>query len=369
MKKVLFYTDTPLIGGTEHHMALLAKYLPKDKYEVTLACSTYSRLNGWCQQFMSEGVSVMRIPVLHKHDPRHYLYLKKIIPEFDLIHLHLWNPGSCRYAYAACGNKPIVVTEHDPFILKGLKGWIKGLCNKKVKAVIAASEASKEQILGQDKKLDKKIHLIFNGIDTKQWIENSKLENRDEARVEYYSAGTNSCVLLCVAELHERKGQRFLIEAFEKLAGSYPHLKLAFVGAGAEEIAYKKLALKYQDRILFLGQMRNIASLMSAADIFVLPSRREAFGLVLLEAACAKLPIVASNVGGIREVVTDGVTGTLVEPENSEALANALAGIFQNYDRAVEMAEHAFNKVTSEFDARIMAEKTAAVYDSVLQGS
>ncbi len=366
MKKVLFYTDTPLIGGTEEHMMLLARYLPKDTYKVTLACSAFKNLNRWCQRFMNEGLEVQRIPVAHKHDPRHFFYLKKIIPQFDLVHLHLWNPGSCRYAYGAVGSKPLVVTEHDPFVLSGVKGWLKNISTKKVGAIIVASEASKSEVLKQHPKAEGKIKLIYNGIDTKEWIKESEVEDRDALRNELFNAGENACVILCAGELHERKGQKYLIEAFKKLAPSFPHMKLAFAGSGGQEIAYKKMSYEYRDRVLFLGRIKNLAPVMKAADIFVLPSRREAFGLVLLEAACSKLPIIASNVGGIREIITDGVTGSLVEPENAEALANTLAGTIQHYDTALQMAEHAFNKVTSEFDARLMAEKTAAVYDSLL---
>ncbi|MBI4994184.1 glycosyltransferase family 4 protein [Candidatus Peregrinibacteria bacterium] len=368
MKRVLFYTDTPLLGGAENQMLLLAKFLDPEKYSVTLACSSYKNLNIWCQKFMELGINVIRVKVAGKHDPRHLLYLKKILKNFDLLHLHIWNPASCRWAFLAAGKTPIVVTEHDPFVLRGIKGWLKNKLMNRVRAIIAISEASKKTIIEQNPELAPKITVIHNGIDINEWQAEAKIEPRNEYKRSFFAALPNEKIILCVAELHERKGQKYLIEAAKILAESAGlNFKLIFVGDGPERKYYEKLAAPLKNKILFLGRRKEIAKLMSAADIFVLPSIREAFGLVLLEASAAGLPIIASDVGGIKEIIDDGKTGILVQPENAQALAEAINKLLQNPMLATSLAHEAKSKVELKFSAKTMAGRTMEVYDKALE--
>ncbi|MFH1410889.1 MAG: glycosyltransferase family 4 protein, partial [Patescibacteria group bacterium] len=132
MKHILFYTDTPNLGGAEKHMLLLAKYLSAKEVQVSLAYGRYSKISKLHAEFARYCKQIFVLSTLHKHDPRHYSQLRKILAKnkFDLIHLHLWNPGSCRYAFFMASNLkiPIITTEHDPFELKGVKKLIKKSC-------------------------------------------------------------------------------------------------------------------------------------------------------------------------------------------------------------------------------------------------
>lgn len=369
MKRVLFYTDTPLLGGAENQMLLLAKFMPAEKYSITLACSSFKNLNIWCQKFMGLGVNVIRVKVAGKHDPRHFLYLNKILGNFDLLHLHVWNPASCRWAFFAAGSGkiPIVVTEHDPFVLRGIKGWLKNKLTGGIRAIIAISEASKKIIVEQNPLLAGKITVVHNGIDIKEWQEQAKIESRNEYKRAVFGALPNEKIILCVAELNKRKGQKYLIESAKILADSgMLNFKIVFVGDGPERKYYEKLSAPLGNKVLFLGRKKEIAKLMTAADIFVLPSEREAFGLVLLEAGVAGLPIIASNVGGIPEIIDDGKTGILVPSESPQALAEAINKLLQNPELAANLAHASKSKVEMHFNAKTMAEKTAEVYDKIL---
>lgn len=366
MQKVLFYTDTPLIGGAENQMLLLAKFLPKDKYETTVACSSYQALNPWCQKLMELGVNMQRLKVFHKHDPRHFLYLKKMLPSFDLMHIHVWNPASCRYALLAGSKIPVVITEHDPFALHGLKGWLKNKLLKNVKRIITASQAAKKMVIQQEASLEEKTTVVPNGINIDEWKKETELDARTEFRRKNFGITGNEKIILCVAELHERKGQKYLISAIQKVLTEFPSVKLALAGDGPKRRYYEKSARPLADKVLFLGRRKDIAKLMAAADLFVLPSVREAFGLVILEAAIAGLPIIATNVGGIPEIIENEKTGLIVEPQNSEVLAKAILDLLQNPLKANTLAKQAISKVEKNFSAKTMAEKTAEVYDNVL---
>lgn len=366
MKQILFYTDTPLLGGAENQMYLLAKFLPQERFQVTLACSNYQNLNGWCQQFMDLGIQVQRLRVLHKHDPRHFFYLQKLVPQFDLLHLHIWNPASCRYALAASRKIPVVVTEHDPFPLKGLKGWLKKKLIQHVQAIIVCSQAAKNIVCEQDASCESKVNIIPNGIDIEEFRKEARLASRMEFRRSILGNELNRKIILCVAELHERKGQKYLIDAVSRLSQNFPDIKLVLIGEGSSRKYYEKLARPLGNLVMFLGRRRDVGKLMAASDIFVLPSVREAFGIVLLEASVAGIPVVASNIGGIPEIIDDGVTGILVPPNNAEELTQALQKYLENPSLASKLASAAQKKVSEEFHAQAMAMKTAEVYDAIL---
>lgn len=347
-------------------MLLLAKFLPRDKYSVALACACENRLNSWCQSFMELGLKVVRFKVAHKHDPRHFFYLKKILPEFDLLHLHIWNPASCRFGFLAASKTPIVVTEHDPFPLSGIKSWLKKKLMTRARAVIVASQAARKMVIEQNADTAPQVRLVQNGIDTDYWEKFSHLENRNEFRSRHFGVMQNEKVILCVAELHERKGQKFLIEAVKMLEKDFPKIKLVFVGDGYERKSYEKLSRPLHEKVLFMGRQKEVGKLMAAADIFVLPSVREAFGLVILEAAMSGAPTVASDVGGISEIIENGKTGLLARAGDSESLAEAIIKILKNPDLAAQLAQNAKLNIRTAFSAKTMADKTAAVYDSVL---
>jgi glycosyltransferase involved in cell wall biosynthesis len=375
-KTVLFYTDTPIVGGAENQMYLLAKFLNKERYKVIIVCSFYKQLDDWVSKFTREEIEVIRLNVMHKHDPRHYIQLKDIIKDrdIDLFHIHVWNPASCRYALkvATKYNLPTVITEHDPFKLPKLKNYIKKNLLKKVDHVIAVSDSNKKLLINMFPQLKNRITTIHNGIDV-TWFESQNISFNEQKIKEYkmnnFEAGENTKIILSVAELHERKGLKYLIKAMPFVLKMHKNCKLAIAGTGPELDKLKKTALdeNIENKIVFLGFKKDIPHLMKASDVFVLPSEKEAFGLVLLEAMAAKLPIVASNVGGIPEIVEHKINGELVTPHDAEKLADAILKFFNNKNIIDVYTENGLKKLKEKFDAKMMAKKTEKIYDEVLK--
>ncbi|MFC1655424.1 glycosyltransferase family 4 protein [Patescibacteria group bacterium] len=374
-KSVLFYTDTPLIGGAENQMYLLAKFLDKEKYEVTLVCSDYGHLDEWVKKFENEDIKVMRLNVFHKHDPRHYFQFKEIIKRnhYDLIHLHVWNPAACRYALMAAGkyNIPTVVTEHDPFELPKLKTYFKQKLLKKISHVIAVSESNRKLMLNLFPQLKNRITSIHNGIDV-TWFESQLLSFNENKRNEYrektFNVAEDIKVILTVAELHERKGVNYLIKAMPFIVKKEENCHLVIAGSGGEREELETLVKKegVMDHVTFLGFKKDIPHLMKASDVFVLPSIKEAFGLVILEAMAAELPIVASDVGGIPEIIKNGENGTLVPPHDEEKLAKAIVKLMADPNLIEKYVTTGFETLKKTFDAKMMAKNTEAIYDKVL---
>ncbi|MBI5152035.1 glycosyltransferase family 4 protein [Candidatus Peregrinibacteria bacterium] len=382
MKNILFYTDTPIYGGAERQMVLLAKFLDAARYNISLACSAQKSIDALAENFERLGKKVFRISALHKHDPRHYFQLRRAIKESNahLIHAHVWNPASCRYAYLAARSAkiPLVITEHDPGKISTLKNIIKKYLLKNVSAIIAISEENKKFLSAAYSHMADKITVVHNGIDIDEF--ENRLANfvdREKYRKEVFGASQHNKIILCVAELHPRKGIKYLIQAFAKISDvktgtvldREPSPILVVVGNGKQTRQLEELAknLGIKSYVKFLGQRNNVPELMASADLFVLPSLHEAFGLVLLEAGAAKLPVISTNSGGVPEIIENNHNGLLVPPANADALAKAIKNLLAHPDLNKKFTQAGYGIVKEKFDAKIMAEKTSAVYDKLLK--
>lgn len=358
---ILFYTDTPNYGGAEKQMALLAKHLKPLGCRVSLACGKYSKLKDRMGELRKVYSDIHLLPTAHKHDPRHYTQLTKLLKKerFDLIHIHLWNPGSCRYAFWAAkkAGLPIVTTEHDPFDLSGLKKIIKQKCLSKTDQIIAISLDNFGQISQYGESVKKRLNIVHNGIELDKF-----LDNHDKVSLPVQHGGL---VITCIAELHERKGQKYLIRAFKKLQVEMPKLHLMLVGTGPDEANLKS---RYADvpNLHFLGWRDDIPQILNSSDIFVLPSLREAFGLVVIEAMASGVTVIVTDNGGAKDIIEHGKSGFLVPPSNVDRLADAIRVVLQNPDQKRDIEKAAIERVREKFTAERMAYKTFEVYSRLL---
>jgi len=374
MAKIIFYTDTPIYGGAERHMTLLARNLIRNGDQVTIIFSGFKQLNSWQEELKKTGIPTIRLKVSHKHDPRHFLQLKKIFNKEkpEILHLHLWNPASCRYAFFAADKKNtrIVATEHDPFPIKGFRKSIKNKCLKKTDHVIAVSNANKEYLIKEYPELKNKISVVHNGIDLESFekeLIHFTAQEKYKIRHILFNAGNNDFIIISIAALHARKGLKYLIEAYKQALNEIPNSKLVVIGEGPQEKELKKLikSLEIFNNVVLLGFQKNIPGILKSSDLFVLPSIKEAFGLVLLEAMACQLPIIASEVGGIPEIIHNHKNGELVKAASSKELA---AKIIELYKNTAQREKIAFlgNHYVKNFDAKEMARKTEQIYHKVL---
>lgn len=374
MKKILLYTDTVFSGGAELQMFLLAKFLDKTKFEPILVCSNYRELDKWCLNFQGEGTKVYRLAVKSKHDPKHYFQLKKIIKEEhpDILHAHIWNPASGRYAYLAAQSTkiPFIITEHDPFKLSPLKDFFKKRFLKYVTKIVAISNNNKKLLSELYPEHKQKITVINNGLDI-TWWQSQLLRFTDEdlkhIKREIFHCKENTLIVTAVAELHERKGIKYLINAAPEVIKKFPNTKFIIIGDGPARTDYENLIKKLdlKNSIHLTGRQKEIPKLLKSSNIFVLPSIREGFGMVNLEAMITPLPIIATKAGGIPEVVEDGTTGILVNTESSEELAKALEKLISDPNLREKFALAGHSRVIKNFDAKKMAKEYENLYDKI----
>jgi glycosyltransferase involved in cell wall biosynthesis len=164
------------------------------------------------------------------------------------------------------------------------------------------------------------------------------------------------------------KGFIHLIRAVPVLRRSFPQVRLQIAGDGPELRSLQAEAARcaVQDCVEFLGWRPNLAQLFSSWQVFALPSLEEGFGISALEAMAAGLPVVASRVGGIPELVLDGITGCLVPAGDPAAIAAALSGLLADPQRRREMGRKGRERVKTKFSVAHMADSVSEIYDRLL---
>lgn len=280
---------------------------------------------------LEDGIRTLRLR--HRKSPipktTYFIYLWTIFRAFrklvkegskpDVVHAHVYSAGVPAALIGKCYGLPVVVTEHSTaFPRKLIRGFEKlkaKFAFERADVVCPVSEDLKRHIEAYD--IRAHFRVVPNVVDSSLFAPGDRTSTREDNR---------KCLLL-VALLDPKKGVPYLLEALALLREKRDDFVLDIVGDGPNRAEYEELARKLglQEVVRFHGlkTKQEVAEFMRKADVFVLPSEWENLPSVIIEAMASGLPIVATNVGGIPEMVDDGA-GILVRPRDSEALAKAI---------------------------------------------
>ena len=338
-------------GGIESHSGTLAASLHRKGHTVIMGCWSEGTVK------VAEGLVLpsRRITIRNSGDITAVL---KIIRESlrENIQVVVANGGR-EYWPAALAAKiagaKVVFVRHQ---VDKLKKTTVCLINHNVDRVVAVSDAVRDALI-RSGVASEKIEVIHNSITLELF--NSPSIDRQAIRKELGIPG-DAVVVGSVGKLHEGKGVFDLLGAFHRLSEKYPRLNLLFVGDGPEKSALeqetKKSALS--GRVIFTGVRRDVEKMYAAMDIFVLASTcDEAFGMVLIEAMAAGRPVIGTTVGGIPEIVEDGVSGILVPPHEPDALAHAISRYIDDPEFSTKVSGEATRLVESRFSDEAMGNR------------
>lgn len=273
-------------------------------------------------------------------------YLADCWVYFILLHSFL----SFKLIFSVHGSDALGV--EGPRNLKLLDRW-----RKKIARIVFCSRGFQNQVLSVDSPLQQRSQAILNGIDLRQL---QTVAKPTPAR-EY---------IVFVAHLRPHKAQDVLLQAFSTFANKFPNLDLEFVGQGPllPKLEALRTQLHLEDRVHFRGDLSREQALqqIAGARVFCLASRREPFGLVILEAMALGTPVVATRTGGIPEIVQDGENGLLVEPGSPEQLAAAICRLLEDESLAKALARNARERVQHSFTLERFAEDYRTLYHRVL---
>ncbi len=344
-------------GGLEEVILMYAKFLDKQRFDVAVAY----RIGG----VVAEEIRKLPCVRLFNYDGSTiwkrfrslHLFAKEFKP--DLVHNHFNWIG---LLLGRVINAPRVETIHNTyhFLTPGQRiGY--GLLSLFASRIIAVSDYVREFTLKYFPLIPSpKIIVVHNGID----LTRLQITDREESRCSL-GIGDDEFVIGFIGRLEEQKGVRYLLEAVKNLNSSFSHLKIIIVGDGALRKSLEEQA-SAMGNVTFLGYQRDTAKLYSAFDVFVLPSLFEGLPVSAIEAMAAGCPVVTTRVGGVAEVVEHEVTGLLVQPENSEQLADALQRLITHPDLCSQMGANGRERAKQEFSVEMMIARTERVYHELL---
>lgn len=359
--------------GAEQMVLTLALQQQKQGYEVML-CVFENSDNPHLEIFRTakeNNLSAHVFPCKGKCDMRTLRTLRAFIRKnrFEIIHSHGYKSNFYAF-FAGFGLQTKLVTTAHTWYSTNSKMKIYEFIDKKIirffDAVIAVSQPLLDEIIRSGVAQDK-VSFIRNGIDVNRF---RKSENKDMFKREFNLR--NLWPLLgVIARLAEDKGHSYLFTVIAKLRISYPDLRLIVVGGGPlkDELEKKVSSSGLQKHVIFTGIRKDIPVILKALDIFVLPSLKEGLPIALLEAMAAEKPVVATSVGAIPSVISDGKNGVLAEPGDSESLYAALSNLLSDKEKCRIYAQAARKKVVEEFSDENMTKEYLSLYDKLMQES
>jgi glycosyltransferase involved in cell wall biosynthesis len=269
----------------------------------------------------------------------------------DVLHANNAAPSQWLVPVAWRSGLPLLIHLHTPYLRRSRVVTLLHQADYYVGVAGATLDG-----LRADGVSEAKLSVIPNGIEFSRFSGNPEAVDRER-----FGVPETAFLLAGVGSLIKRKGWDIALHALAKLDAT-AHLCIAGDGPDHGLLLALAASLGIENRVHLLGNIDNPAALYRAADVLVMPSRMEAFGLVAIEAAYFSLPVVATAVGGVGEVVQDGATGLLVPTEDLEALARAILSLKNDLMLKCSLGNAAHARALSEFSARIMAEKFERAY-------
>lgn len=367
-RTVAHYIDTSDFGGAEQALLHLMVGLDRRAWRSILLHPKEPGLDALLHRARAAGIETRVVPGMHGpssavHLPRFRRVVHEERP--DVFHAHLNWPLACSggiLAAAAAGVPAIVATVQlfSDLPQAATIGVQRTLVTRAVDRYVAVSAHVAHRIETSLGVAGNRITVIHNGVLLEPHVTPPGVVEPAPAPMD----GAHRPIVLTLARLDRQKGLDVLLHAVAEL----PQVTLVIAGEGPQREALESLAdeLKIAERVSFPGFRSDTRALLSVADLFVLPSHNEGLPLALIEAMAAARPVIASAIGGIDEVVSDGATGLLVPPGDATALAGAIKRLLDAPDFAQRLALAGRDRVERSFTAAAMVQHVARTYEGVL---
>jgi len=366
---VLLLVTLSELGGAQHVVYVLARYL-RSGYDTTVACASGGFL---IEKLRQEQIRVVEIPELVRplnpiRDLQAFLKLYRWMhrERFDLVHAHSTKAGLLGRLAARLAGVPIVLfTAHGWAFTEGRTYWkrwllaqAERLAAKATTKIICVSERDRELALQFHVGRPDQLVVIHNGIDPQPFT------RADGARVRRQWGLEGTAVLTSVGRLVPQKDPLTLLKAIQNLSKG----KLILIGDGPLQPRVERFIRRngLANRVILAGERRDIPEILAASDVFVLPSRWEGLPLTIIEAMMVGLPVVATRVSGVPELVEDGVTGFLVPSGDPQGLAKALQQLLDDEELRRRMGEAGRQRALGNFTLDRMLHETHRVYEKVV---
>lgn len=380
-RKILYVIENEFFGGGEQAFAHIINGLNKAEYDVSVACLTGS-LNPASAAFtekIGKTARIVPLDLCRRVNPLNILRLRRIIAGMGINIVHSQGARADFYARLAArsaGGVSVVSTVATPveeynvnFIRKAVYTALDRFGESFVDRFIAVADHINQKLVCVRGIAPEKILRIYNGIDAAEYALRPDLAAK--VRADYNISG--DCLLAVAAcRLSWEKGLFDLVEAAGRIAasggGPTGGFKYIIAGEGPLENGLKA-AVKaggLEAIFVFTGFIRDIRPLLAAADVFVLPSYREGFPMSVLEAMAAGKPVIASDIDGVNESVSEGESGLLFKPGDAAALSRAILSLSADRARGLEMGRHGRAMVMEKFGLDKMIKAHEELYGGLI---
>lgn len=369
MLRIAYLIDGLGMGGAERLMVPLLAHLDRGQFASRVGVLQTKENNPLAEDIRRLGVPVDEIPVRRLRDPSALPRLRAYLAahQINLVHTQLEFANILGNLAAKTLHLPSVATVHvlpsDEARLKArLHQWTEWaflylFCDR----VLTVSEETRRSFIRHSRFPAQRVQTLYNGIDLAQipLVPSDRLSVRQELGIPQEAQ-----LLVTVAILRPLKGIHLMLQALPTILEKHPHTFYLIVGDGPQrsQLEEQARALGIAARVIFTGMRRDIPRLLNSSDLFVLPSLSEALPTVLAEAMAAKLPIVASAVGGIPEMLIPGENGMLVPPPSPQGFADACSTLLDDASRRKQMGTRGREIVEQTFNITIQVQKLAQIY-------
>ncbi|MEM3816273.1 MAG: glycosyltransferase family 4 protein [Candidatus Bathyarchaeia archaeon] len=374
-----------IVGGISRHCHGLARALARMGHSVHLITLDFPGAPYYEEE---GGVKIHRTAIELGHPSfivwvllfNHFMEKKVAMlsryEKFEIIHAHDWLVAPASISSKHYLNAPLVSTMHstevgrsrglhnpDSYLIDGIEWWL----TYESKRIIVVSNSMKHEIKEHFRLPDEKIDVIPNAIDTLKY--NIPI-NRDEVK-RRFGIDPSERIVLFVGRLVPQKGVEYLIMAAPKIIGQHPEARIVIVGDGWSKDYLLRLASSTgcKHKITFLGFLsdQDLIELTLSSDVLVVPSIYEPFGIVALEGMAAGVPVVASNTGGLAEIVEHDKTGFLAYRENPDSIAWGVNKILSDPGYASWLTQNAKRKINEVYSWDAVARRTVETYEKALK--
>jgi len=377
-KKILLVESSVNIGGSAICLINLLKYLDQSKYDLSVLLFSKNecteKIKKYCNNInilepihpikgktKTKIINIINLSLIRL---RHFFSFLRIIHKVDLVHLNngfyypaivaarlLGKPCICHFRSLPADHK--TGNNQIPFMSR----FFGKLSNYN----IAISEAVRKEYIRLGFNVNK-IIVIPDGVDLMQFqnTAHQKSINTNNTNKEF--------VIGTIARLVPEKGINTLINAMPYILDKIKNLRCIVIGDGPliGDLKNQVAALKLKEKFTFTGNLNNPYEILSNFDVFILPSLREGLSLSIMEAMASGIPVVATRVGGIVELIENGINGILVDPENPKSVANAVLALLNNIKLNKQISVNALTKAKNEFSIVSSIRKIERKYNELL---
>jgi len=364
MARILYVITELDVGGAEKALFELATRLRDGFDPQVVSLTTEGAIGG---MLIGSGVPVRALGARGKADIRTLWRLRRLIREAEpeIVHSFLFHANmAARLAALGSGVGAVVCSARVAERSRPRRRALECRTHRLVDVLVCVSSGVRDYYAAGGFPREKLV-VIPNGVEV------ARFQGRESGFKERLGLAPTTPLITTIGRLHEQKGMAYFLRAAASLRHSRPECHFAVVGAGPQDEALRALArqLRLEPHVSFLGRCEDVAPVLKATDVFVLASLWEGMPNVVLEALAAGVPVVATRVEGVTDIIEDGRTGVLVMPRDVPAIVTAVARLLDEPERARRLAQAGREDVAARFPLEAMVQRHEQLYADLLAGA